>query len=96
MSCYTWGFPKLVVLKLWKLQLLEDWDVQEKAMRNLRELEIRSCIKLRVPSGLKQLKNHTKLKLTDMPQEFSATITRTRAQIWDDITHSPAIITESW
>ncbi|CAN6701309.1 unnamed protein product [Malus baccata var. baccata] len=96
MSCSTWGFPKLIVLKLWKLQQLEDWDVQEKAMRNLRELEIRSCIKLRVPTGLKQLKNLTKLKLTDMTEEFSATITRTKAQIWDDITHSPAIITECW
>lgn len=96
MVCSTTAFPKLVVLKLWKLQKLKDWDVEEKAMQNLRELEIRPCTNLKVPSGLKHLKNLTLLKLTNMPEEFSATIAITKAQIWDDIAHSPAVITGSW
>lgn len=96
MVCSTTGFPKLVVLKLWKLQNLTDWKVEEKAMQNLRELEIRACTNLKVPSGLRHLKNLTLLKLTNMPEEFSATIAITKAQIWDDIAHSPAVITDSW
>ncbi|XP_048419853.1 probable disease resistance protein RF9 [Pyrus x bretschneideri] len=96
MVCSTTGFPKLVVLKLWKLQNLTDWNVEEKAMQNLRELEIRACTNLKVPSGLRHLKNLTLLKLTNMPEEFSATIAITKAQIWDDIVHSPAVITDSW
>ncbi|KAM1491257.1 hypothetical protein PS1_023729 [Malus domestica] len=96
MVCSTTGFPKLVVLKLWKLQQLKDWDVEEKAMQNLRELEIRACTNLKVPSGLRHLKNLTQLKLTNMPEEFVATIATTKVQIWDDITHSPTVITDSW
>ncbi|KAM1712590.1 hypothetical protein ACFX12_023453 [Malus domestica] len=96
MVCSNKGFPKLVVLKLWKLQQLKDWDVKEKAMQNLRELEIRACTNMKVPSGLRHLKNLTQLKLTNMPEEFVATIATTKVQIWDDITHSPTVITDSW
>ncbi|KAL6285394.1 hypothetical protein ACE6H2_009784 [Prunus campanulata] len=96
MVCSTWGFQKLVVLKLWKLEWLEDWDVEEKAMQNIRELEIRSCNKLKVPTGLRHLKTLIELKLINMPKEFSATIEKTNVDIWGDNAHSPTIITDSW
>ncbi|PQM38310.1 putative disease resistance RPP8-like protein 2 [Prunus yedoensis var. nudiflora] len=48
MVCSRWGFQKLVVLKLWKLERLEHLVVEEKAMQNIRELETRSCNKLKV------------------------------------------------
>ncbi|XP_008228371.1 PREDICTED: probable disease resistance RPP8-like protein 2 [Prunus mume] len=96
MVCSTWGFQKLVVLKLWKLERLEDWDVEENAMQNIRELEIRSCNKLKVPTGLRHLKTLIELKLINMPEEFSATIEKTNVDIWGDIAHSPTIITNSW
>lgn len=96
MVCSTWGFQKLVVLKLWKLERLEDWDVEENAMQNIRELEIRSCNKLKVPTGLRHLKTLIELKLINMPEEFSATIEKTNVDIWGDLAHSPTIITDSW
>uniref|UniRef100_A0A2N9J6B9 Uncharacterized protein n=1 Tax=Fagus sylvatica TaxID=28930 RepID=A0A2N9J6B9_FAGSY len=86
------GFPQLLVLKFWMLQELEDWDVKEQAMPNLKQLEIRSCKRLKVPNGLKHLKSLRELKLKDMPVEFTTTIKETKEQIWRDIAHSLAII----
>ncbi|CAB4272305.1 unnamed protein product [Prunus armeniaca] len=95
MVCSNWGFEKLVVLKLWMLEL-EDWDVEGKAMQNLRELEIRSCKKLNAPSGLGHLKTLTELKLTNMPEVFVTTITETMRQVWVGINHPPKIIPINW
>ncbi|XP_004303689.1 PREDICTED: probable disease resistance protein RF9-like [Fragaria vesca subsp. vesca] len=96
MTCSMLGFPKLVVLKLWKLEQLEDWVVEDNAMQNLRELEIRSCKKLNVPGGLKHLKTLTEFKLTNMPKQFAATIAKTKGQLWDDLVHSPTVIAVNW
>ncbi|PQQ08522.1 putative disease resistance RPP8-like protein 2 [Prunus yedoensis var. nudiflora] len=96
MVCSRWAFQKLVVLKLWKLEQLEDWVVEEKAMQNIRKLEIRSCSKLKVPTGLRYLKTLIELKLINMPEEFSATIKKTEVDIWGDLAHPPEIITKSW
>ncbi|GMY32556.1 probable disease resistance RPP8-like protein 2 isoform X1 [Fagus crenata] len=43
MCCPKDSFPQLRVLKLWKLEKLEKWTVQEGALSRLRDLEIRSC-----------------------------------------------------
>ncbi|KAM5579558.1 hypothetical protein ABKV19_009368 [Rosa sericea] len=43
MVCSVNDFPQLFVLKLWKLDTLKRLVVQEGEMRNLKELEIRSC-----------------------------------------------------
>ncbi|PQQ03810.1 putative disease resistance protein [Prunus yedoensis var. nudiflora] len=96
MLCSAGGFPRLVVLKLWNLEKLEVWHVEEKAMQSLRELEIRSCTNLKVPSGLRHLKSLIELKLTNMPEGFTATIAQTKAQLWDDLKHSPAITAVNW
>ncbi|XP_008228364.1 PREDICTED: probable disease resistance protein RF9 [Prunus mume] len=92
MRCAAEGFPQLLVLRLWNLVELEVWDVEEKAMQNLRELEIRSCKNLKIPTGLGHLKTLLELKVTDMPRDFAVDIAKNKRQLWDDVVHSPAII----
>ena len=46
MHCSFGGFSQLRVLKLWKLEQLEEWNVEEGALQALRDLEIRGCMKL--------------------------------------------------
>ncbi|ESR50402.1 hypothetical protein CICLE_v10033539mg, partial [Citrus x clementina] len=71
MTCQAGGFPQLRVLKLWNLSSLEEWTVQEAAMPRLRELEIRSCNKLKPPEGLRNLAATLKdFVLTNMPSTF--------------------------
>ena len=41
MHCSLGGFPQLRVLKLWKLDQLEEWKVEKGALQALRDLEIR-------------------------------------------------------
>ena len=57
MVCSIGGFPQLLVLKFWMLQELEQWTIEQQAMPKLKQLEIRSCKRLRVPTGLSHLKN---------------------------------------
>ncbi|KAJ9701561.1 hypothetical protein PVL29_006784 [Vitis rotundifolia] len=40
MHCSLGGFPQLRVLKLWKIDQLEDWKVEKGALQALRDLEI--------------------------------------------------------
>ncbi|RVW91828.1 putative disease resistance protein [Vitis vinifera] len=47
MLCSLGGFPQLRVLKLWKLEQLEEWNVEKGALRALRDLEIRFCRSLK-------------------------------------------------
>ncbi|GMN36873.1 hypothetical protein TIFTF001_006363 [Ficus carica] len=84
-------FPKLLVLKLWKLEELEELAFHENSLRKLRELEIRSCNKLKVPVELKNLKTLLELKLTTMPEEFVREIDNIKGQIWSNTTRSPSI-----
>lgn len=66
------GFPQLCVLKLWMLEQLEDWNVEEGALGALRDLEIRSCLLLRMlPEGFRH-GPFSELKLTDMPSQITA------------------------
>ncbi|ONI15380.1 hypothetical protein PRUPE_3G040600 [Prunus persica] len=92
MHCLADGFPQLLVLRLWNLVNLVVWDVEEKAMQKLRELEIRSCKNLEILTGLEHLKTLLELKLTDMPQALAEKFAKNKRQLWDDVLHSPAII----
>ncbi|XP_065619541.1 putative inactive disease susceptibility protein LOV1 [Quercus suber] len=74
MVCSRGRFTKLLVLKLWKLEMLEELQVEEGAMQNLRELDIRSCKELKFPTGLKHLKNLRELNSWGMPEEFTTRI----------------------
>lgn len=71
MVCKSLGFPQLHVLKFWVLEQLEEWNIEEGALPCLRQLEIRSCRRLKVlPDGLEHVDTLLELKLTNMPQEI--------------------------
>ncbi|KAM7486832.1 hypothetical protein LguiA_002841 [Lonicera macranthoides] len=84
MHCSSGGFLQLRVLKIWKLMHLEEWELREGALPNLIDLEIRSCIKLKVlPNGLLFLSTLSTLKLSGMPKEFIHTIKVNQIHEWD-------------
>ena len=95
MVCSGAGFPQLLVLRFWKLEQLEEWKVSEESLRNLRELEIRSCEKLSIPNGLRNMKMLLELKLTNMLEAFVANVQNNQREIWGDVAHSPTI-TVNW
>ncbi|OMO98999.1 Disease resistance protein [Corchorus olitorius] len=70
MTCHPGGFPELRILKLWMLMELENWILQENAMKELRKVEIRCCKNLKNVKGLDKLKYLTELILTKMEDEF--------------------------
>ena len=70
------GFPKLRVLKLWMLNGLEEWIVENGAMPRLRELEIRCCNQLKQPVGLELMATLKEVILTNMPDEFAENVER--------------------
>ncbi|XP_034680919.1 probable disease resistance RPP8-like protein 2 [Vitis riparia] len=61
MLCSLGGFPQLRVLKLWKLEQLEEWNVEKGALRALRDLEIRFCRSLKIIPA--ELLHRTLLKI---------------------------------
>ena len=76
MTCLAGNFPNLRVLKMWKLEELEQWEVKEGAMPQLVELEIRVCKKMKSSVGLEKLAKLKELILTDMPQDFIKDVRR--------------------
>ncbi|KAF8406857.1 hypothetical protein HHK36_005978 [Tetracentron sinense] len=75
MLCSSKGFHQLRQLRLWKLAELKKWTVEKEAMPSIREIEIRFCFKLEMlPDGLQNLSTLRILKLTGMPQEFTAKV----------------------
>lgn len=70
MSCLAGHFSKLGVLKLWKLEQLKHWTVEEGSMPQLQELEIRSCEELKTLDGLQMLPALKEVILTNMPKDF--------------------------
>ncbi|KAM3702449.1 hypothetical protein ACJW31_04G026400 [Castanea mollissima] len=88
MCCPQSSFPQLRVLKLWKLEELEDWIVEEGALSRLRDLEIRSCAKLhKLPDGLQHVKTLQELKLSNMPMKFTEQIKDCNSKDWGKIAH---------
>ena len=70
--CNSKSFPQLYVLKVWKLEQLKDWEVKQQALPSLRQLEIRSCLRMtKLPDGLKHVNSLLELKLTNMPVEIN-------------------------
>lgn len=75
MTCFYDGFPVLRVLKLWMLEDLESWILEEGAMPQLGDLEIRRCLRLKQLEKLQLIEN-LKVTLTNMPEEFVAKFKR--------------------
>lgn len=77
MLCSSGGFLQLQVLKLWKLEELEELVVEEGALPELRDLEIRSCVSLKaIPKGLQNVSTLKELKLSKMSDEFMNNVDR--------------------
>ncbi|CAK8572953.1 unnamed protein product [Lathyrus sativus] len=73
MVCESQSFPQLRVLKLWVLEQLDEWIIEPGALPCLRQLEVRSCPRLKMlPDGLKHVNTLLELKLTNMPKEINA------------------------
>ncbi|RVW73487.1 Disease resistance protein RPP8 [Vitis vinifera] len=65
MLCSLGGFPQLRVLNLWKLEQLEEWNVEKGALQALRHLEIRFCRSLKILPA--ELLHRTLLKIEVIP-----------------------------
>ncbi|XP_010061841.2 disease resistance protein RPP13 [Eucalyptus grandis] len=74
MTCDVGGFPKLRVLKLWMLDELRNWKVEDGTMPILQEVEIRGCDQLSMIDGIKHLQSLKELTLTGMPESFTKEI----------------------
>ncbi|XP_059462102.1 probable disease resistance protein RF45 [Corylus avellana] len=75
MVCPNGGFQSLTNLKLWMLKKLDTWRVEEGAMPNLKELEIRCCHELKeLPDKLLNPSSIKKIILTNMQEEFVANV----------------------
>ncbi|KAF3961834.1 hypothetical protein CMV_013582 [Castanea mollissima] len=95
MCCPQSSFPQLRVLKLWKLEELEDWIVEEGALSRLRDLEIRSCASLhKLPDGLQHVKTLQELKISNMPMDFTERTKDSNSEDWFKIEHVRYVRTE--
>ncbi|KDP43867.1 hypothetical protein JCGZ_20877 [Jatropha curcas] len=82
MLCKDGGFPKLEVLKLWELELLEEWNMEKGAMPSLKHLEIRRCINLKMlPDALRCIDTLREVKLIKVPM-LSSTLKDDKMRIW--------------
>ncbi|RVW19719.1 putative disease resistance RPP13-like protein 2 [Vitis vinifera] len=67
MLCSFGGFPQFRVLKLWKLEQLEEWNIEKGALQALRDLEIRFCRSLNILPA--ELLHRTLLKIEVIPAQ---------------------------
>ncbi|EOY11247.1 Disease resistance RPM1-like protein [Theobroma cacao] len=89
MTCHTDKFPQLQVLRLWMLEELQSWIVENKAMPILKEIEIRCCKNLEKVDGLENLTSLKELTLRNMKPSF---IEYAREKVGDKVD----IIAKDW
>ncbi|KAG6625228.1 probable disease resistance RPP8-like protein 2 [Carya illinoinensis] len=89
MICSSGGFPQLQILKLTFLSSVEMWSIAEKAMSNLRELEIVECKRLKiVPRGLWPVTSRCILRLGYMPFDMEMKVQERQGENWNRIEHT--------
>ncbi|KAH6799844.1 hypothetical protein C2S52_000308 [Perilla frutescens var. hirtella] len=75
MVCKSGTFKNLEVLKLWMLENLKKWEVEDGAMEKLKEVNIRRCSKLeKFPDRLLKQETFKELILNNMPPAFKENI----------------------
>ncbi|KAI4312805.1 hypothetical protein MLD38_037596 [Melastoma candidum] len=65
------AFPSLRVLKLWKLKKLKKLWIQEGTMSTLQELDMRDCTEVRKITGLENVPELKRIKLTRVNEDFA-------------------------
>ncbi|KAG2664420.1 hypothetical protein I3843_16G078300 [Carya illinoinensis] len=89
MICSSGGFPQLQILKLSFLFYVQTWRIAEKAMSNLRELEIVQCKRLKiVPRGLWPVTSLCILRLGYMPLDIEMKVQERQGENWYRIEHT--------
>ncbi|OMO66080.1 hypothetical protein COLO4_30794 [Corchorus olitorius] len=64
-------FRHLEILKFYRLEELENWEVEEGAMPSLKFLELTCCGLLKMmPQGLQHITTLLELKVGIMPEDF--------------------------
>ncbi|KAF8021102.1 hypothetical protein BT93_G1508 [Corymbia citriodora subsp. variegata] len=63
-------FPRLRVLKLWKLEELTDWTISTNAMPCLQDLEIKECKQLQTIAGLERIETLEGITLVKVANEL--------------------------
>ncbi|KAI4312713.1 hypothetical protein MLD38_037513 [Melastoma candidum] len=71
MVCKKGAFPSLRVLKLWKLENLKTLCINEGTMSALQELDMRDCTKVRKITGIENISELKKIKLTRVNEDFA-------------------------
>ncbi|KAI4312712.1 hypothetical protein MLD38_037512 [Melastoma candidum] len=71
MVCKKGAFPSLRVLKLWKLENLKTLCINEGTMNALQELEMRDCTKVGEITGIENMSELKKIKLTRVNEDFA-------------------------
>nr|XP_048329361.1 putative disease resistance protein At1g50180 [Ziziphus jujuba var. spinosa] len=88
MKCSSGGFPQLQFLKLAFMHSVRLWRIEERAMVNLRELEIVECKRLTiVPRGLWPVTSLCSLKLGFMAHDFEVKVQERLGENWYTIDH---------
>ncbi|CBI24547.3 unnamed protein product, partial [Vitis vinifera] len=85
MVCSSGGFLQLEVLGLHWLKKLEELKVEEGALPNLRALQIRGKIMIKVPQGLLQLENLRELKLKRVSSQLIEEVHEGKGEDWDKL-----------
>ncbi|XP_058112033.1 disease resistance protein RPP8-like [Magnolia sinica] len=92
MVCSAGGFPLLDTLNIVGLYELEEWRVEEGAMRNLRCLKISFCKRLKMlPDGLRYIITLQELKLEYMSEELKGRVRKNEGEDWFKIRHIPSL-----
>ncbi|KAI3903024.1 hypothetical protein MKW92_033726 [Papaver armeniacum] len=86
MVCSEGGFVCLQTLEIFLLEHLEEWIIEEGALKNLAHLEIHGCGRLaKIPDGLQQLTTLKKLEVTNMPLPFRSRMIREIEKDWNNL-----------
>ncbi|CAN6853633.1 unnamed protein product [Brassica oleracea] len=91
MVCSRGGFPQLQMLRIRKLEELEDWIVEEGSMPFLYTLEIDACKKLKeIPEGLRFITSLEDLSVTYMGEQWGKRLLE-EGEDYHKIQHIPSV-----
>ncbi|KAF2536891.1 hypothetical protein F2Q68_00018740 [Brassica cretica] len=91
MVCSRGGFPQLQMLRIRKLEELEDWIVEEGSMPFLYTLEIDACKKLKeIPEGLRFITYLEDLSVTYMGEQWGKRLLE-EGEDYHKIQHIPSV-----